>query len=330
MILLLAFAAMILISSGEQMGMDGQAALFVGRNYTADLQRRMTDMNDNINQKIFDIPKVYTLPLDQSPSPLPDPEGFTEDTYEDQTISVKCWRERIDFPKKTVTANFAEITVAHPSQIRTAFAGGSFSSKRSLGSKIARLNNAVVAVNGDFYNYRKTGVIIRNGMLFREVPNNADVLFIDSDGNFSIKNDFDAVQEGYYKQKKMLQALSFGPSLVNNGEILSKIDRVYSICGPYGQEPRSAVGQLGPLHYLICTVDGRSDKSRGVTVHELAGIMKDKNCSVAYNLDGGQSTVLYFHDRLFNRVSDGGERALSDILYFATALPEADRLSDAG
>ena len=42
----------------------------------------------------------------------------------------------------------------------------------------------------------------------------------------------------------------------------------------------------------------------------------------AYNLDGGQSSVLYFHDAVYNHVADGGERTLSDIIYFATALPD--------
>ena len=65
--------------------------------------------------------------------------------------------------------------------------------------------------------------------------------------------------------------------------------------------------------------------SPGISVANLGKIMADKNCYVAYNLDGGQSSVLYFHDKIFNVVADGGERTMSDILYFATAIPEDDR-----
>ena len=52
--------------------------------------------------------------------------------------------------------------------------------------------------------------------------------------------------------------------------------------------------------------------------------MADKNCLVAYNLDGGQSTTMVFNNQLYNVVSDGGERNLSDILYFATGVPESE------
>ena len=67
------------------------------------------------------------------------------------------------------------------------------------------------------------------------------------------------------------------------------------------------------------------DNSRGVNMAELSQIMLRKNCTVAYNMDGGQSSVLYFHNKPYNHVADGGERTLSDILYFATAIPESER-----
>lgn len=323
-LLLAMLGAMILISSGEQMNIAGTGSMLADRHYASDLQRRCSDINDNIKQIIFKLPKIYTLPYDQSPAPPPDPNGFTDDSYEDATISVKCWRERFRFSDRTVTANFAEVKIAHPSQLRTAFAGGQFGSKRALASKIAAKNNAVVAINADFYNYRTDGLIIRNRTIFREIPHGADVLFIDADGNFTIKTDREAVKENYYKQTKINQALSFGPALIVDGKIVDNGGR-NGACGPYGIEPRTAIGQIDKLHYLFCTVDGRLPHSEGVNVRELSRIMKRKNCISAYNLDGGQSSVLYFHHKLFNVVADGGERTLSDIVYFATAIPESER-----
>lgn len=320
----LSVAAMIVVSSGEQMNIAVSGSSKLQKNYISDIQNRCVDINDNINEKIFNLPKVYTLPLDQSPAPEPDPDGFTEDSYEDSTISVQCWRERISVKDKTVTANFAEVKIAHPTQLRTAFAGGSFGTKRATATKMARSNNAVVAINGDFYNYHSDGLFIRNGAVFRELAYGADVLFIDSNGNFSVKTDRDAIKEGFYKKTKIYQSLSFGPALVVDGKVLNNGKANYS-CGPFGNEPRTAIGQIGPLHYLLCTIDGRSKVSEGVTVAELASIMSKKKCIVAYNLDGGQSSVLYFHDKAYNHVADGGERTLSDIVYFATALPDSDR-----
>ena len=94
-LVILSVAAMIVVSSGEQMNIAVSGSSKLQKNYISDIQNRCVDINDNINEKIFNLPKVYTLPLDQSPAPEPDPDGFTEDSYEDSTISVQCWRERI-------------------------------------------------------------------------------------------------------------------------------------------------------------------------------------------------------------------------------------------
>jgi len=53
------------------------------------------------------------------------------------------------------------------------------------------------------------------------------------------------------------------------------------------------------------------------TMTELARIMADLGCQVAYNLDGGGSSAMYWDGRIINRPSNGGERATSDILYIA-------------
>ena len=315
---------MVMIPSGEQSTLPAFGPTITERNINSDIIRINTNISDNINQKVFDLPKVYTLPMDQSVPPKPDESCFAEDTYEDPTIKVKCWHERIEINGRTVTANFADVTIAHPTQLRSAFAGGQYGNKRVFGRKIAAMFNAVVAINADFYNYRPDGLLIRNATFFREIPYGADILFIDSDGNFSIKSDYEAVKEGYYKEKKIYQSFSFGPALIIDGKKLKKF-RSKDSCNPNGNEPRTAIGQLGTLHYLLCTVDGRMRNSNGITMPELSDIMESKNCITAYNMDGGQSSILYFHNGLFNKVADGGERAISDILYFSTAIPESER-----
>lgn len=291
-----------------------------------DIEASVLSINENINTEVFNLPKVYTLPMDLSPAPKPNPANFTENTYEDETISVKCWRERIVLSEKTVTANFADVKIAHPTQLRTAFAGGKYGiSRRTYASKMAKANNAVIAINADFYNCRTNGLIIRQGTLYRKDCAGLDTLFIDSDGNFNVMIDRYAVNSGYISNHKIYQSLAFGPVIVRDGEAIIKTGKFNSIaCGPRANNPRTAIGQLGKLHYLICTIDGRSDISNGTTTNELAVIMADKNCIIAYNLDGGQSTTMVFNNRLYNAVSNGGERSLSDILYFASAIPESE------
>lgn len=296
------------------------------KNLTHDVENAVLNVNNNVNATVFNLPKVYTLPMDLSPAPTPNPAGFTEDSYEDATISVKCWRERIELPEKTVTANFADVTIAHPTQLRMAFAGGSYGTrKRTYASKMAADNNAVIAINADFYNCRTNGLIIRQGTLYRKKCSGFDTLFIDSNGDFTVMNDFYSINSGFLSENTIYQAINFGPVIVQDGQAVKKLKDFNSVaCGPRANNPRTAIGQLGKLHYLICAIDGRSDISSGTTTNELAVIMADKGCQVAYNLDGGQSTTMVFHNRLYNVVSDGGERNMSDILYFASAIPESE------
>ena len=51
--------------------------------------------------------------------------------------------------------------------------------------------------------------------------------------------------------------------------------------------PRTAIGMISPLHYVIIVSDGRTSKSEGLSLYQLAGLFKEEGCTVAYNLDGG-------------------------------------------
>ncbi len=298
------------------------------RSVSQDVENAVLHMSDDIYAEIFSLPKVYTLPWTLAAGPQPNPAGFTEDTYQDKTITVKCWRETIAIsPQKSVSANFADITIAHPTQLRTAFAGGSYgNSKREYTSVMAAANHAVLAVNADFYNCRTEGIILRQNTLYRSKAFGIDTLLIDDHGNFIVMKDTEILKSGYLEKNRIYQSIAFGPELVRDGKAVHKKSREYSSvpCGHYADNPRTAIGQLGELHYLVCTVDGRSFSSAGCSTNELADIMEQKKCVTAYNLDGGQSTDMVFHDKIYNAVSNGGERRLSDIIYFATAVPEEE------
>ena len=58
-----------------------------------------------------------------------------------------------------------------------------------------------------------------------------------------------------------------------------------------------------------------------MTAEEFAEVLQSKGVRFAYNLDGGQTATLMFNKRIFNQVAYGGTRPVSDILYFATAVP---------
>lgn len=313
-------------------------SLMASKNACEDFNAGITNLSSDALSEIYSLPKVYVLPFTNDPAPKPNPGcyGVVTDSdiktwnntdvvyYSDETIKVTAWREKID----GAVYNFADITIAHPSQLRRAFAGGEFSSKtRHFPQTMAQNANAVLAVTGDFYNYRTYGVVVYLGKLYRNEPRDKmpDVLFVNSDGDLIIQScpaNFDV--EEFLSQNDIMFSASFGPALVKDGHVLTANEALnYEGEGwIYGFAPRTAIGQLGRLHYLVCTVDGKNPGATGTRSYLLAQAMADKGCSIAYNLDGGHTSTLIFGGDIFNRVAFGGQRASSDIIYFATALPE--------
>ena len=83
--------------------------------------------------------------------------------------------------------------------------------------------------------------------------------------------------------------------------------------------PRTAIGKLAENHYVFVVSDGRTNKSTGLTLYELANFMKELGCTEAYNLDGGGSSTMYFNGNVINNPTTNGnrisERSVSDIVY---------------
>ncbi len=82
-------------------------------------------------------------------------------------------------------------------------------------------------------------------------------------------------------------------------------------------EPRTAIGQVGPLHYLLVVVDGRQDGySAGMTLPELQQLFIRYGAQTAMNLDGGGSAEMWFQGEILNKPAGGKERSVSDIICF--------------
>lgn len=207
----------------------------------------------------------------------------------------------------------ADIQLTDISQLQTALAYSRLDSDyRQNTSDIAESNHAIFAVNGDYSGYRNYGIIIRNGILYRNIPSGNDLLIIDQKGNFTIENEKNIDADSLISDG-VLQTLSFGPGLIINGDVQT-FNRKYGVSTK--KEPRTGIGQLGNLHYLFIVVDGRNPGySDGITLEGLASLFEQYGCQNAYNLDGGGSSTLYFNGEVLNKVSGGTERAISDILY---------------
>lgn len=223
-----------------------------------------------------------------------------------------------------------DIRLAEASQLRTAFAGfytGQSKSKREPVSVIAARERAVFAINADNPRAHAYGIIIRNGELVRK-PSHATrhMLVVWKNGNMSI------ITERNQREAVMLadqllaggawQTFEFGPALVLNSKAtdFTTFKKGFQLIStrPTILEPRTAIGQLDMLRYIVIVADGRSKGySKGMSLQRLQELFVQYGAITAFNLDGGGSTTLYFGGSVINRASSGAERSLSDILYIA-------------
>ena len=244
----------------------------------------------------------------------------TSYTSDDTSISITTYTQGTG--DDTITYYVADLTLSDATSLRGAFANNQFGENiTALVSETATANNAILAVNGDYYGFRDSGIVIRNGVVFRD-SGAREGLAMYRDGTVKVYDETQTtaaqlVADGVWN------TLSFGPAIVESGAAVSGIDQVevdtnvgnHSI---QGEQPRTAIGVAADGHILLVVVDGRDPGySRGATLPELADIMISLGATTAYTLDGGGSSELWFNGVVVNQPSNGGERATSDILYIA-------------
>ncbi len=219
-----------------------------------------------------------------------------------------------------ITYYVADVQVSDASLIQSAFADNSFGRNITEDtSDIAADHEAVFAINGDYYGFRSDGVIIRNGILYRNEPAREAVALY-ADGTMAAYDEEEVSAETLLANG-VLQTLSFGPALIQSGELVQDLDNV-KIDTNFGNRsisssnPRTGIGMISPNHYVFVVVDGRSDESRGMTLDEFAQVFDGLGATEAYNLDGGGSSTMYFMGRVVNNPQGKQEeRGVSDILY---------------
>ncbi len=224
--------------------------------------------------------------------------------------------------KDGLTYYVCDIRLTDPSQLRTAFAGDDFKSGiYEAVSDIAGRYSPVLAVNADFCRYHRDGIIIRNGELMRKQNiRRHHLLVVDENGDMRAMTDRSGKQglvADQLMRARTWQTFEFGPVLVENGQAAELPGTFYVNCHDGYYEPRTAVGQIGPLHYIIIVVDGRREGySTGCSIPKLQQLFLEEGAQFAFNLDGGGSTTLYFLGEVINMPSGGKQRSVSDILMF--------------
>lgn len=241
--------------------------------------------------------------------------------YHDETILVITWRQKIG----KVVYTLSEVKIADPSQFRRFLSDGEYASgSKYLTTEMAESVNAVLACNGDYYAMRQMGTIVYNSQMMRMEGYRMDTCFIDGNGDMQFIEYGEitdkAEMEQYLADHNVRFSLAFGPILIENGE-LCPIKDPYPVGEVDIPNARAALCQLDTLHYLV-VVSSQPPYGDGQTLGHFARDLASFGCKMAYNLDGGRSATLVMNDQLINEVS---ERRVSDIIYFATAIPNGDK-----
>lgn len=274
-----------------------------------------------------DASQLTPIALDANSGYAPDPAGYKSDMlYEDPTIRVS-----IETTRYCDTPMFiARVRIADASQLRTMMAGAYGSQRTALATTLAERGGAVLAINGDYYSYIGTGLIVRQGHTFRSrADSDFDVLMIDVNGDFHVAKEIDeatlneayaalggSVEEG----GSIVQAFTFGPALIENGV---RAHEEYKRADGGARKPaqRMVIAQDGPLSYVVVCCEGPDNKnSKGLTLEQMGQFMLDLGVTTAYNLDGGGSTTMVFDGQKINARSTSKNRSVSDIIYFCSGV----------
>ncbi len=232
--------------------------------------------------------------------------------YEDENIKITYTQ----YTTNDTTIHVADVQLSSAEYLKTAFADNTYGKNvTQTTSDIAAANNAVLAINGDYYGVQEKGYVIRNGVLYREEAAASDVLCIYGDGSMKVVDPSSVTAQELLDQG-VWQAFSFGPGLLEDGNIPISLDT--EVGRAKASNPRTAIGIIDDLHYVFVVSDGRTDESEGLSLYELAVFMQELGVKTAYNLDGGGSSTMYFNGNVVNNPTSGfrdDERKVSDIIY---------------
>ena len=239
--------------------------------------------------------------------------SVTESSYSDDNVQITIK----EYTEYDTTIYVADVQISSPEYLKTVFAQNVFGKNvTAKTSEIAEEAGSILAVNGDFYGAQESGYVIRNGKLYRSTSSgDQEDLVIYSDGSLGIINE-DSVTAEELLQDGAEQVLSFGPALVEEGEI--SVSENEEVGKAMESNPRTAIGIIDDCHYVFVVSDGRTSESEGLSLYELAEFMDSLGVMTAYNLDGGGSSTMYFNGEVVNKPTTDGrtikERSVSDIV----------------
>ncbi|MCL2810683.1 MAG: phosphodiester glycosidase family protein [Clostridia bacterium] len=264
--------------------------------------------------------------LGETPIPPPQPlcfPGAPDYSYADGRLWINI-QIQVAYTPELLTYFVCDIQTTDQGSLKTALSGDIPMGPREATADIADRHGAKLAINGDAYGFHNHGIIVRNGEIIRTRQSNSyHLLALNGDGDLSVipghttTGQDGAVLADALVRGGAVQVWAFGPELVRDGVAVNFDD--FRVISPRdsAREPRTAIGQIEPLHYVVVVADGRGKgRSAGMTLREMQQVFLAAGAQTAFNLDGGGSSTLYFLGEVLNKPAGGVERSVSDILFF--------------
>ena len=265
--------------------------------------------------------EVQSLPQEgEAPWP-PVESAYSEDflSYDDGTLSIHIEKDVVG----ETNVFYVYVKLTDVSQFRTALADWSHSKATRPVWSMAKQNNAVLAINGDYYSYQNTGIVVRSGKIIRQKPvSTRDTLVIDGNGDFQFltQNTQQEWKDFLNSGVEIREAFSFGPALITDGQEIQFKYREKTSCGYPTPAQRMVLCQMGHLEYMIFACEGpEQNKKAGLSIPEVIPLLLARGVQKAYNMDGGTSATVMMGTTRIN-APDSKYRNVSDIIYFATLV----------
>lgn len=248
----------------------------------------------------------------------------TETSYRSGNVCVEIQKVMLEAPRLAVYY-VADIYIKDVTSFRSAVAldykEHNEGARKNVmdATQLSSLVNAIVAVDGDNFTFRKQALIaIRDGKEYiKSTPVDGDVcaLFYDGTMETYLKKEMTSAKIAELYARSPYQVWTFGPELLEDGQ-------VKTVFGTSKTNPLCAIGYYAPGHYCFILADGRQNGySLGITLPELSQIFYDLGCTVAYNLDGGDTAVMTFMGEWMSHPENEAPRQTGDILYIAEPAP---------
>lgn len=182
----------------------------------------------------------------------------------------------------------------------------------------ARRYGVQVAINGGFFNfsgYVPSGLSMADGTAWHADSAGEGFLAVGADGRVDYQRSPGAAVRDADLPDWYRQAVGGHPMLIWDGaSVTTPCPAGADLCSVRHPRTASGVSRDGGTLYLV-TVDGRMKGSAGMTLPELATVMRGLGVWRGLNHDGGGSTTLYVAGSgVLNRPSDGRERVVANHL----------------